>query len=101
MNLRAYLKDTLRISDAYCEVVLTAYNKFTNYPEPNVAGDENMVLFLWDMKYIHIDVEVYPDGHCEFFFLERGTDETYEEDYMFDGDLSADVIRHLDLLTNI
>lgn len=101
MNIETYLRDELRIPNSFSEVVLTEYNKFIDYPEPNVAGDDNIVFLIWDVAFIHIDVEIYPDRHCEFFYMDKDTDETFDEEYPVERKLSAGIIQRMNLLTKI
>jgi hypothetical protein len=49
------------------------------YPVVSVGAD-NQVLFAWDYKEHHAEIEVFPDGHTEAFYLNMQTGETWDRD---------------------
>jgi hypothetical protein len=48
------------------------------------TGPDGQVLYTWDRGEHHFELEVFPDGIGEFFYMNRKTDATWEADYSVD-----------------
>lgn len=56
---------------------------YKNVPIPNagVGPDDDMIMFTWDNAVHHLELEVWQDGHGEWFYLNRTTDAMGEAEY--------------------
>jgi hypothetical protein len=51
-------------------------------PVPNAcAGPNGELLYTWDRREHHFELEVFPDGHAEFFYANRLSSDVREADY--------------------
>lgn len=65
----------------------------TNLPTPVACpGPEGDLLLTWDNDIHHLELEFIPDNTPTFFYLNRDTNEAWEEDYIVGRDLS-DLLR--------
>jgi hypothetical protein len=69
-------------------------------PVPDVAaGVDQQILFSWNSGEHHFELEIYPSGMGEFFYLNYKTDKTWEEEYHIGDPISADVSNYLKLFS--
>ena len=65
---------------------------------PNVGvGTDGEVMYTWDSLDHHIELEIFPEGTGEFFYLNRKTDETEEWEYTVGKEIPKGVIEKLSL----
>ncbi len=65
-------------------LMLLAFNKRLSVPVAGVGGDQQ-ILFEWDRREHHLELEVFASGDAQLFYLNRSTNRTQERDYPIDG----------------
>lgn len=61
-------------------------------PVPNVgAGPDGEILFSWNHEEHHFELEIYPSGIGEFFYLNYQTDDVWECDYHVGNNIPENV----------
>lgn len=60
---------------------LTANYKNVPIPNVGIGPDDDMIMFTWDNDTHHLELEVWQDGHGEWFYLNLVTDAMGEADY--------------------
>lgn len=57
-----------------------------NLPVPDAgAGPDGEILFTWNRDDHHFELEIFPDQHGEFFYLNYRTDEMWECEYRLEN----------------
>lgn len=89
-RLRLFLKELVRSEAVENYTATIAWRMWrelsqelaNKLPVPDVAaGAENQILFSWDNGTDHFELEIFPPGLGEFFYLNYETDETWEEEH--------------------
>jgi hypothetical protein len=61
-------------------------------PVPDACpGPDGQLLYTWDKREHHFEVEIFPEGLGEFFYMNRVTDETWEHDYSIADEIPGEV----------
>ncbi len=61
-------------------------------PVPDAApGPDGQLLYAWNKEEHHLELEFFPNGPAEFFYLNRLSNETWEGEYIVDKPISQDV----------
>lgn len=70
--------------------------------QPNVGvGPDGEVMLTWDSPEHHLELEIFPEGTGEFFYLNRKTDEAEEWEYTIGWAIPEEVIEKLKLFWQI
>ena len=65
---------------------------------PNAGvGPDGEVMYTWDSPEHHLELEIFPEGAGEFFYLNRKTDDTEEWEYTIGKAIPKEVIEKLNL----
>ena len=60
-------------------------------PVPDAApGPDGQLLYTWNKGDHHLELEIFPNGPAEFFYLNRVSSETWEEEYLIGNSISLD-----------
>lgn len=71
-----------------------------NLTVPNTgAGPDGEILFSWNYEDDHFELEIFPSGRGEFFYLNHRTNEFQENEYIISDPLPEDIQNKLDLFT--
>ena len=77
-----------RISDAMGEPLLV----------PDAAsGPEGQLLYAWNQGEHHLELEIFPAEPAEFFYLNRSSNETWEEEYTVGNPVSQEAKARLNV----
>ena len=60
-------------------------------------GPDGQLLYVRDKGIHHFEMEIFPDNHAEFFYLNRETDGTWELDYIIGNSLNDEIKKWLGL----
>ena len=61
-------------------------------PVPDACpGPDGQLLYTWDKKEYHFELEIFPDGLGEFFYMNRVTGETWEYDHRMGDEIPNEV----------
>lgn len=53
---------------------------------PDVGvGPDNSAMMVWNRGTYHLELELFPDLHGEWFYIDHATNELWEADYANDG----------------
>ncbi len=107
-RLQFFLSDLARSESVEHDTAIMAWRTWLalaevmahKLPVPDVAaGVDKQILFSWNSGEHHFELEIYPSGMGEFFYLNYQTDKTWEEEYHIGDLISADVINYLKLFS--
>ncbi len=60
---------------------------------PNAsAGGEGQVLYTWNEREHHLELEIFPDGRTEFFYRNRRTGKLWDHDQLEGAPIPTDVV---------
>jgi hypothetical protein len=63
------------------------------------AGPDGEILFTWNKDDHHFELEIFPDNHGEFFYLNYRTDEMWEHEYKIEDSVPDEVKTTLKLFS--
>ena len=67
-------------------------------PVPDAApGPEGQLLYTWNRGEHHLELEIFPEAPAEFFYYNRASEETWQEDYRVGEPLSEAALARLSL----
>ena len=67
-------------------------------PEPDAsAGVQGQILLDWELNEHHFELEIFPTGEGVFFYYNRVTKETWDDDYHIGDEISDKVQNYLRL----
>ncbi len=61
------------------------------------TGPDGEMFYSWDRGRHHLELEIIPGQHAEFFYRDRETEQLWGEDYNIGEPLSAEAIQKLQL----
>ena len=107
-RLQLFLKDLVRQEDVEHYTATVAWRAWRTLsedlvgtlPVPDVAaGADRQILFSWNSGEHHFELEIYPSGLGEFFYLNYESDATWEEEHTMGEPVSQDVSHFLALFS--
>lgn len=100
-KLQYYLRSLVRNGDVDSSTALQAWRVWhslscalsNTLPVPDAAsGPNGEILYTWNARSHHFELEIFPDGRAEFFYINHDTDDMWSADYT--GDPLPDVVRN-------
>ncbi len=61
------------------------------------VGENRQFMYSWDKDEHHLELEIFSFGPAEFFYYNRKTTESWEEEHERGDDFSQDALQHLEL----
>ena len=100
------VRDAGDISQSTATLALRAWASISellaqNLPVPDAApGPEGQLLFVWNKGEHHLELEIFPDSPSEFFYFNRVTNESWEDEYNANTPVSQQAKDKLSIFTS-
>ncbi len=83
------------VADQAGRFLREVFVKLPGLPVPRIApGPDGMVGMTWESGPHHVNVEVFSDGHVEFFYEHSETGELWDEEHPMTA-VTAPLLQHL------
>ncbi|MCE7988193.1 MAG: hypothetical protein DYG89_44100 [Caldilinea sp. CFX5] len=99
-----YLQNSVQAQEVARQVAANAWKVWkklesifeSKLPAPDAGiGPDGQILYTWNQNSHHFEIEIFPEGIIEFFYLNFRTDETWEYDDQAENSISEAVIEKI------